>query len=52
MSNLSAKPDRPEDNECCGGGCSPCVWDYYYEDLKRWQDQQKSDDKETSKLKS
>ncbi|MEH6627998.1 MAG: oxidoreductase-like domain-containing protein [Motiliproteus sp.] len=35
------KPERPEDWECCGGGCSPCIWDNYYESLTRWQEQQK-----------
>ncbi len=36
-----AKPERPLDNECCGGGaCQPCVWDYYFEQLEKWQKQQ------------
>ncbi len=32
----SEKPSPPEDWECCGGGCSPCVWDHYYEALADW----------------
>lgn len=35
------KPERPLDNECCGGGaCQPCVWDHYFEQLEKWQTQQ------------
>jgi len=37
---MTEKPERPGDDECCGGGsCSPCVWDYYYEQLERWNEQ-------------
>lgn len=39
------KPDKPTPNECCGGGsCCPCVWDDYFEKLKRWQEYQKVTD--------
>jgi len=35
------KPEPPASNECCGSGsCCPCVWDYYREQLKLWQQQQ------------
>lgn len=34
------KPERPGDEECCGGGCSPCVWDFYYDQLTLWNEQQ------------
>ncbi|MGI9273584.1 MAG: oxidoreductase-like domain-containing protein [Endozoicomonas sp.] len=34
------KPERPADDECCGGGCSPCVWDRYNDQLSRWLEQQ------------
>lgn len=38
---ILAKPERPLDNECCGGGaCQPCVWDHYFEQLELWQKQQ------------
>lgn len=30
------KPTAPESWECCGGGCSPCVWDHYYKALDAW----------------
>jgi hypothetical protein len=26
---LPAKPKEPQDYECCGSGCRPCVWDVY-----------------------
>ena len=30
-------PTRPLDSECCGNGCSPCVFDVYDEEMERWQ---------------
>lgn len=30
------KPIAPKPWECCGGGCSPCVWDSYYDELDKW----------------
>jgi len=45
---MSDKPERPGDDECCGGGCcSPCVWDYYYEQLDKWNEQNQSAAPET-----
>lgn len=26
-------PERPHDSECCQSGCSPCVFDFYYEQM-------------------
>ena len=41
MSQLISKPERPANDDCCGGGaCCPCVWDYYYEQLSLWNEQQ------------
>ena len=34
----NAKPTPPENGECCGGGCSPCVWDGYYDALHEWNE--------------
>lgn len=34
------KPAPPAPNECCESGCTPCVWDVYYEALRQWQEQQ------------
>ncbi|PID42298.1 MAG: hypothetical protein CSB48_10975 [Proteobacteria bacterium] len=39
------KPTPPEEWECCGGGCTPCVWDRYYERLHAWHDRQAKTDK-------
>ncbi|MBY4675222.1 oxidoreductase-like domain-containing protein [Marinobacterium arenosum] len=39
---MNERPTPPADNECCESGCSPCVWDTYYEDLHAWQAQQAS----------
>jgi hypothetical protein len=30
-------PDKPEDNSCCQRGCSPCIFDYYWDALSRWE---------------
>lgn len=44
------KPERPLDNECCGGGaCQPCVWDHYFEQLEKWQAQQDELSKQENK---
>lgn len=34
---LPPKPERPSPEECCGSGCVPCVYDYYYEAIEKWQ---------------
>ena len=35
------KPERPANDDCCGGGsCCPCVWDYYFQQLSLWEAQQ------------
>ena len=34
---LPPKPERPVEGECCGSGCEPCVYDYYYEALAKWE---------------
>lgn len=30
-------PQKPSDNDCCGNGCNPCVFDNYELDLKKWK---------------
>lgn len=43
MSGLQVKddrpvpPERPADSECCQSGCSPCVFDFYYEELEEYR---------------
>lgn len=38
MVNTPPKPQRPDPNECCGSGCVPCVYDYYYDQLAEWEE--------------
>lgn len=32
------KPREPTEDDCCGNGCSPCVWDTFYERLDKYED--------------
>ncbi|MEK7321298.1 MAG: oxidoreductase-like domain-containing protein [Pseudomonadota bacterium] len=32
-----APPERPGDNECCGSGCDPCVFDFYNDEMERYR---------------
>ena len=34
---LPPKPEEPLPSDCCGSGCSPCVFEIYERDLKDWQ---------------
>ncbi len=34
---LPKPPDRPHPEECCNRGCCPCIFDYYYDALERWE---------------
>lgn len=34
---LQLRPVEPSPSQCCGGGCSPCVFDLYHRDLARWE---------------
>jgi len=34
------KPIKPENDDCCGGGCCPCVWDTYFNQLDLWEAQE------------
>lgn len=40
MTILLEKPDTPADDDCCGGGCCPCVWDIFFAKRQAWEDQQ------------
>lgn len=31
------EPVEPDLNECCGNGCTPCVFDTYAEAKRAWQ---------------
>ncbi|WP_353149841.1 oxidoreductase-like domain-containing protein [Pollutimonas bauzanensis] len=26
-------PPRPDSSDCCGGGCNPCVFEYYEDEM-------------------
>lgn len=43
MTTPTEKPRPPEDWECCESGCSPCVWDHYYKNVKLWEESQKDE---------
>ncbi|MBU6318045.1 MAG: hypothetical protein KGS00_00210 [Alphaproteobacteria bacterium] len=30
-------PVRPAPEECCRRGCCPCIFDYYWDALTRWE---------------
>jgi hypothetical protein len=30
-------PVRPDNDECCNSGCSPCVFDLYEEEVERYR---------------
>ena len=34
---LPARPEEPLQSDCCGNGCTPCVFDLYQEELEKWQ---------------
>lgn len=38
LSNLPEPPEEPLQSDCCGTGCSPCVFDIYEEDMKLWRE--------------
>jgi len=45
------KPERPADDDCCGGGsCCPCVWDAYHAAYSQWQISQKVKQENESQL--
>jgi cytochrome-b5 reductase len=33
------RPEEPQESDCCGSGCSPCVFDIYHLQLIEWQKQ-------------
>ena len=36
------EPPRPEDYECCGNGCEPCVFDLHAQAVDRWRGEMKA----------
>lgn len=37
--DLPPPPEKPDPLDCCGGGCAPCIYDLYEEELIEWQKQ-------------
>lgn len=37
MNIMNQKPVKPDDSECCGSGCKPCIFDIYEQKLKEWE---------------
>ena len=37
LSNMPEPPQEPLQSDCCGTGCTPCVFDIYQDDLKCWE---------------
>ena len=40
MAEKLSKPVKPDNDDCCGGGCCPCVWDVYFNQLDLWEEQE------------
>jgi len=30
-------PLKPDPRECCNRGCCPCIFDYYWDAMERWE---------------
>ena len=35
--NLPPPPEEPQPSDCCGSGCSPCVFDIYDQEVVKWK---------------
>jgi Oxidoreductase-like protein, N-terminal len=33
------RPQRPDDEDCCGQGCVPCIFDLYDEAMGRYREE-------------
>uniref|UniRef100_A0A667I5K5 NADH-cytochrome b5 reductase-like n=1 Tax=Lynx canadensis TaxID=61383 RepID=A0A667I5K5_LYNCA len=42
---LQLRPIEPLPSQCCGSGCSPCVFDLYHRELARWEEARASKDR-------
>lgn len=52
MQGKILKPIKPENDDCCGGGCCPCVWDTYFNALDLWEEQQEKEKAQAEKGKT
>lgn len=46
VGEIPPPPEKPSEYECCGRGCSPCVFDYYETALRKWQQQYSINDRD------
>ena len=37
--DLPEKPEEPLQSDCCGTGCTPCVFDLYDQEVKQWEEE-------------
>ncbi|XP_056670574.1 NADH-cytochrome b5 reductase-like [Monodelphis domestica] len=35
---LQLRPTEPLPTQCCGGGCNPCIFDIYHQQLSQWKE--------------
>ena len=35
---LPAPPEQQEESVCCGRGCDPCMFTYYFDALDAWRE--------------
>jgi hypothetical protein len=35
---LNAPPEEPDPRTCCGRGCNPCMYTYYFDAFEVWQE--------------
>ena len=36
---LPPRPEAPLPSDCCGSGCSPCIFELHEQELQRWWDE-------------
>ena len=36
---MRPEPHKPEESECCGSGCVPCVFDVYEQEMSKWREE-------------
>eukprot|EP00252_Welwitschia_mirabilis_P007070 TRINITY_DN18123_c0_g1_i1.p1 TRINITY_DN18123_c0_g1~~TRINITY_DN18123_c0_g1_i1.p1 ORF type:complete len:109 (+),score=21.35 TRINITY_DN18123_c0_g1_i1:82-408(+) len=51
IEKIGNPPEKPLPGDCCGTGCETCVWDLYFDELKRYRDQKDALLKSLSSLK-
>jgi hypothetical protein len=37
-STFPRPPNKPDDESCCHRGCCPCIFDYYWDALAKWEE--------------